>query len=347
VEWSLWTNQRIADALDQQRETPWLAVPQWASKRIRLSNLRLCIIFACSLWVYVTNLAPLLIGLEWSSPKWMIGIGIYCISMATYRYWRTWSWNSAELQLATLPGVIGGPFSAAFLIRKRFPPDSIFEASLRCTYRIPSDGDSSHDEKTHWSSTIEIKAIPSSGNGVTAVPLSFAIPFQCPSSQLIDEPTRERDHVRWTLKVRRKNLFSTAVSTFVVPVYRTSDSQIDYEPDEMLLAPFQVPAIVGIHSFIEYFLWSCTFRIRDQQLEVAWGIRGLQKRWTVPRDTTTILFGKLMTRSEVAEFWDLFLRSPEGKSFVLIKAFSRSEIETIQNWLGSELGIGIEKMAIA
>lgn len=223
---------------------PWMANPMWAAKHIRLNNRgqfwTVAIFFLAWLGIGV----PLAIGTE--KTPFMVFFGVFgLIILAVARmFWLNRKWNTAELRMAAVPGVIGGPFTGVAILKQSFAAGTAFEVCLKCqmtTTRRSSGGDdagSSSTTETLWSSTLHIdKTLPPDGPNRTLVPFSFAIPFDCDATREWESDTSSS--ITWNLVVNQKDALSSGGAVFPVPVFRTSDSSPNYELDEAFIEPFQ------------------------------------------------------------------------------------------------------------
>lgn len=225
-------------------ELPWMADPMWAAKHIRLNNRgqfwTVTVFFLAWLGIGV----PLAIGTE--KTPFMVFFGVFgLVLLAVARmFWLNRKWNTAELRMAAVPGVIGGPFSGVAILKQSFAAGTAFEVCLKCqmtTTRRSSGGDdagSSSTTETLWSSTLHIdKPLPPDGPNRTLVPFSFAIPYDCEATREWESETSSS--LTWNLVVNQKDALSSGGAVFPVPVFRTSDSSPNYELDETFIEPFQ------------------------------------------------------------------------------------------------------------
>jgi hypothetical protein len=98
-------------------DKPWLANPMWAAKHIRLSNRGVFWSIALCFFFYIGILVPLSIGTEKTAFLVVSGVlGLVLLLMARV-FWRNRKWNTAELRMAAVPGVIGGPFSGVAIVQ--------------------------------------------------------------------------------------------------------------------------------------------------------------------------------------------------------------------------------------
>jgi hypothetical protein len=222
---------------------PWMANPMWAAKHIRLSNRGLFWGMAGFFLFYFGIGVPLAIATEKTAIQvafGVIGLALFGISTVFYRNRR---WNSAELRIAMVPGVIGGPFSGVAILQQSFPAGTAFDVCLKCqetsSFRSSSHGGgTSSKTETIWSSTISIdKPLPPDRPNRTLIPFSFAVPFECKPTS--DWSASSKSLINWHLVVNEKAKVGYGGSVFNVPVYRTSDSCPHFTLDTELIAPFE------------------------------------------------------------------------------------------------------------
>ncbi len=153
-------------------QEPWLHRSDWASKHMRHSNRSLIV---GSLWfmaIYVLVMVPLAIAS--AKLPLMIFVGVFGLValLILYGLVSGKGWNEAELRISTLPGVIGGPFSGAVVLKGAFPPDTIFDVNLTCelTYRRKHHKKTEDVRRDLWSSTIYIqRPLPGGPPGTTSI----------------------------------------------------------------------------------------------------------------------------------------------------------------------------------
>ena len=276
----------ITRMLSERPDAPWLCHSIWRTDVLPTSGLVSWTAFAWGLTTFVWVGVPLAaISSSERNLAWLcLLVGVLSILFAINQ-WRTKEWRRAELRLITRPGIIGGPFTGVFSIRRSFAPDSIFSATLQCTYLLPATAsdESDNTRRIFWSAAIEIKSPDSSIPQRTELPIRFSIPIGCPDSSIIpgekgsangiQKAGSYRD-VRWELLVQKKNAAGLGLARFLVPVFHTTESEADYSPDQALLhdltPTYDAPAILRLFDFEETAMGpNCTkltFRLRDQAL---------------------------------------------------------------------------------
>ncbi len=225
-------------------DEPWMANPMWAAKHIRLNNGGLFWAVTVCFLFYIGIVIPLSIGMNKTPLLVFCGLfGLFLFLIARV-FWLNRKWNTSELRIASVPGVVGGHFSGVAILQQTFPIGTVFDVCLKCqqtkTYRDvdrPSHSTSSTTE-TAWSSTISIeKPLPPETPNRTFVPFRFAIPFDCePTSSSYDSSSIL---TQWKLVVQLKGKIGHGGAVFTVPVFRTPESRHDFEFEEDLIASYK------------------------------------------------------------------------------------------------------------
>jgi hypothetical protein len=240
---------KIQPASLDPNEKPWNTNAMWAEQHIRLNNRGQVVAMATVLLFYFTIAVPFCIATQKTPFFVFCGIvGLVLLLMARV-FWLNRRWNTAELRMASVPGVIGGPFSGVAILQQSFPTGTKFDVTLKCEVSrwVRTKGWNDSGERTRgtesrtetvWSSTISIdKPLPANSPNQTLVPFAFAIPFD-------SEPTSDwRDSssglTTWYLVVKEKDKVGFGGSVFTVPVFKTPESSPDFELDQELLDSYE------------------------------------------------------------------------------------------------------------
>jgi hypothetical protein len=231
---------------------PWLANPMWAEKHIRLSNRGLVWTMSTFFLCYLGIIVPFAIATEKTPFLVFSGaMGLVLLLIARV-FWRNRKWNTAELRMAAVPGVIGGPFAGVVILQQAFPQGTPFDVCLKCqrTTRHQStrgNKESTSTTETVWSSTISIdKPLPPVEPNRTFVPFTFGIPFDCDPSSTWSDSSATSTH--WTLVIQQRGKPELGAATFSVPIFRTPESSADFALDAELIAPFE--QVVDLESVL-------------------------------------------------------------------------------------------------
>lgn len=235
-QWWLATNS-IREGLRRNPTEPWLARPDWARRHIVLSNRSGVRVLGLTLLAVLLLAWPFAVG-QGSKVSYGIAIGATVLWLLVFRMiWMGRKWNRAELKLADVPGIVGGPLSGAVILQETFPSETVIAVTLRCNKaRVRTRREKGHRKKetyfeTIWSETLPLsKTLKGPVPGTTAIPFSFSIPYSCVQTDMISNLP-----VHWDLSASVQDGLPGMQSTFSVPVFRTSESQLHYQPDNSLV----------------------------------------------------------------------------------------------------------------
>ena len=237
LQWLLTRAARTQRALQASGDQPWLTNPMWAEKHIRLSNRPAIIAFVVFLTVFLLVVFPLAIATE--KTPFLIAVsvvGLFVLILFRIQ-WLNRKWNRSELRISTLPGIVGGPFTGVAILKQTFSPGTVFEASLRCirTETTRHNNRSETKQVVLWSSLIHIaKTLGGSQPNTTAIPVSFAIPYDCEPTDMI----AGSGSVRWNLSINEKDKVGFGGAVFEVPVFKTADSRPNFAFDSELIEEY-------------------------------------------------------------------------------------------------------------
>lgn len=238
-QWWLST-ESVREGLRRNPDKPWLARSDWARKHIVLSN-RVGWRVGGVLFLALLLIAwPFAIG-KATNVSYGIAIAATVLWLLVVRmFWMGRKWNTAELKMADVPGIIGGPLSGVVILHDFFPEGTVYAITLRCTKskqrRTRKNGQTKTQSYTEtiWSETLHLsQTLQAPRLGTTAVPFSFAIPYSCVQTDFVSQQP-----VYWELSASTKDGLPGMQSSFIVPVFRTSESQLHYQPDDSLVEPF-------------------------------------------------------------------------------------------------------------
>lgn len=232
---------------DQNPATPWLWRPEWREGRIRSSDAK----SAFLLWIMAVAFlgislpAVLAIPREWEKgnkpilialvfPLAGVGLGV-AAARATIR---TRKFGRSELELHTLPGVIGGTLSGALEIPSKVRAETGFEVRLVCVRRTTSGSGKNRSTHEHvlWEEKKTIlKDYLEQATDRTGLPVFFNIPFNQRESQ------DGNPAIIWRLEVTGQVPGVDYAARFEVPVFKTAESRADAPPAPDPTASFQPP----------------------------------------------------------------------------------------------------------
>src|SRR5262249_22449937 len=117
-------------------EQPWLWKPMWAERRIRLSNRTAIAICLTAAGVFGFVILPVGLWMKSQMPTAPIYIGLGVLGaflLALMRImWLNRRWGRSELEILTLPGVIGGPFRGTVTLSEALPEGTALRVTLKC-----------------------------------------------------------------------------------------------------------------------------------------------------------------------------------------------------------------------
>jgi hypothetical protein len=232
--------QAAKKALAEHPNEPWLARPDWASGRMRLSSRApfwASSIFA--LMYFLIVLPGAMVLAQNKAAAWFIYtvtglIGIVLLVFVRVA-WMNRKWNRSELEILTLPGIIGGPFEAVAHIPEVLSADTKYLVRLECVQAYRHTDTSKGSAKTFqilWSKEVSVvRGLSGGSEGALTLPISIGIDYKC-------LPTDSSKFRCWKLSISPKELIQSREAVFEVPVYRTELSDPNYIHDDAPVLPF-------------------------------------------------------------------------------------------------------------
>jgi hypothetical protein len=229
---------------------PWLWRTDWAAGLVRLSNRSAVTTTIITTVFYVFVILPLGVFLASVKNTAMVYgfLGVLGLFMLVFFriLWANRRWNESELQLVTLPGLIGEQFSAVATIPEMFPEAQTFQVKLRCelTQSHGSRSGGKDDvvsvltgtKNNHRSSSyshtmtvyedcrsIEIRW-PDDGSGRTKFPVTFDIPAAQQPSGKRTQGSSVTEYINWTIRISTGATGDLREAVFEVPVFQSAAS---------------------------------------------------------------------------------------------------------------------------
>ncbi len=226
---------------------PWLCRDDWASGRIRSSRWGPVLVMAAMtlFWNAISwGVAGAFFFSDKDMPVWVAAIclgfpaiGMLLIGQTIYMAIGVSRWGSSELEMAAVPGVLGGRVAGVIYAPAGLKIAESFLLTLTCfekKTRKTANGTETHEEPV-WQTNQEItKTLGSDHTNKTVIPVSFYIPFD-------QHPTDDEAGYLWKIEVRAEVPGVDYVANFEVPVFKTSDSSPDSPQDNQLLSEFSTP----------------------------------------------------------------------------------------------------------
>jgi hypothetical protein len=234
---------------------PWLWKRMWAEGRIRLSNRTPIAICLAALGIFTFVMVPAGLWMKSRMPDaplytglGILGVFVLALMRAT---WLNRRWGRSELEILTLPGVIGGPFRGTVILSESLPEGTALRVTLNCirhrTVRMYPSGDRESTTDTIWQDQkILVTALSMARSNAVAIPCSFAIPFSCEPTSLDtigissspNSNLHEHVSIQWQLSVGMKDSRDLREVTFEIPVFRTENGSRTYQEDVSVDAPY-------------------------------------------------------------------------------------------------------------
>ena len=249
--WHLWSSAVTRKRMRIFPDQPWMWRADWAKKRVQLSN-RVVVWFAVlSATFYGLVAVPL--GIYLASRKnaglvySFLGVVVFILLIFFRIRWINRRWNRSDLQLETLPGVVGGTFSGVATIPESFPAGTVFRVALRCDQTRST---SSNPNRTEDLADIVLGTKPDRGRStlvtttiyedhrvvsvepashsaeVTVFPISFQIPGELPSSgksiPACSGPSHRIfivDYIDWRVQIKLDSSTDLREVLFEIPVF--------------------------------------------------------------------------------------------------------------------------------
>lgn len=231
-------------------DEPWRVRADWASGVIR-SDRRgslFAVGFVALLWNAIAWAA---MGAAWWSdpppPPWLlIAVGSFPLVGLCLAGWvvvltlRALKWSPSTLELASVPGVIGGRMAG--VIHAPLQPGAAPEIELTLTClrrRVEGAGKqrSEYHEPLWQARKSVVRTLGDAPEGGTAIPVGFSTPYDA-------HPTDSAQGVRWVLEARAAMSGLDYCEQFEVPVFRTPLSSPHVSGDE-LMAAYEAPIDLG------------------------------------------------------------------------------------------------------
>jgi hypothetical protein len=267
------------------------------------------LICLAALFIFAFVMVPVGLWMKSKMPDAPIYIGLGVLGLfllAIMRmFWLNRRWGRSELEILTLPGVIGGPFRGTLILSESLPEGTALRVTLNCirhrTIRMRPSGDTHSVTDTIWQDQKILVTAPSmSRPNEVAIPCSFAIPFSCEPTSLDtigfsssrDSDPDEHVSIHWELSVRMKDPADLRQVTFEVPVFQTKDSSPGYKEDVTVDAPYLEP--VDVDALLEKIPLRRESSISGERLRFS---------FMRPRD---FLFMLLFTLTVTVGVWAIF-----------------------------------------
>ena len=247
----------IASWLDERKQTPrlnksgqaWMRRADWAAGEIQYSDRKSGrIVFRIGIVIIVLSIPGLvssLIAMVYRNENlaafglFATGLGLWVTYAGHRRYVRWRRYGKSTFQMASVPGVLGGSLAGIVRTESHVESRDGFRLQLSCSETSRStSSDDGPNVRTLWEDeqTI-IRQIELPDSDGTAFPVMFVLPYDAPETN--DNPNMDKHD--WTLKVTSLSPGTDYKAEFEVPVFRTPNSDPNYQPDLSLIEQFRAP----------------------------------------------------------------------------------------------------------
>lgn len=242
----VWKQGSAKELAKLHPDEPWRWKPEWESGLVRSSG-----VGKMAAWMLVALLwnatcgTLLAVAFAMESPGltifWVIVglnlLGAVLLLYALFLFWRHLRYGTSELQLASVPGVIGGNLTGVVTLPARVPDEEGFNTKLLCQRQTTtrSGGESNTTIVTVWEDERLIgKTLDSGDPSKTAVPVMFTIP----SDATATDPEAGAP-VSWKLKITAAAPGPDYLAEFEVPVFLTKDSRDGVTREDQPLTEYE------------------------------------------------------------------------------------------------------------
>jgi len=226
---------------------PWLRRDDWASGRMRSSRWGPVLFMAAFafFWNAISwTAAGVFFFGDQDLPAWVAAIclgfpalGLFMLGYTGFLIARALRWGGSELEMAAVPGVIGGRVAGVIHAPAGLEVAERFFLTLTCfEKKTVKRGDRTETyEEPVWQADQEIVKTLGSGQTLkTIIPVSFYVPYD-------QHSTDEKAGYSWKLVASAAVPGVDYRAEFEIPVFKTDDSSPDPPQDDPLLANFSAP----------------------------------------------------------------------------------------------------------
>ena len=221
------------DALkDKFPSEPWKWNENWHNNSIPANSGAKVIAFWCFAILWNLISAPIIFILPGELAKEnylvligllfpLVGLGLFIMALRASIQKK--KFGESKFVLETLPGVIGGRLQGDIHFATPMQIQDKLALILSCKQTTGS-GDNRR-ERTIWQSEKSIGRERIGGGHIGGLPVSFSIPYSC-------LPTSDEDDVKWTLDTSAELPGVDFEAQFIVPVFKTNDSNPNLTEEE-------------------------------------------------------------------------------------------------------------------
>lgn len=243
-------------------DQPWMLHAHWASGRIRSAN-RHQTLFIAGIAVFWNGVACFALfhlfrdgaGADKKAVLLIllfVALGLAVGAVALYKLLRWRKYGSPLLEMAQVPGVVGGSLGGVVRTRMKHLPPEGFNLRLRSIHRTVTSHNNKHrvHTETLWEREQRRLQPQLNRSGASAIPVLFTIPYACRPTGAI-APNQD---CYWELVVTATVPGIDYKEVFHVPVYRTKDSSAtvgsgldDLPEDEKSAIGLDIHSVQGLN----------------------------------------------------------------------------------------------------
>ncbi|MBT3193482.1 MAG: DUF3592 domain-containing protein [Verrucomicrobia bacterium] len=165
-------------------------------------------------------------------------VGVFMIVWAVYAILKYRKYGATTLQLASVPGIVGGKLGGIIHVPVHVVPETGFSVTLQCIHHYVT-GSGKH-RNTHndvvWEDSRQLSTeLLATDYSRTALPVLFAIPFDVQESS----PDVGNDGIIWRVEAKAKTRGIDFSTKFDVPVFRTAESRKDFVLDDASVKDYE------------------------------------------------------------------------------------------------------------
>ncbi len=239
------TGKKTREQAGKHPHEPWKWREDWSTGRIESSDKTgfILILVMAFIWNALSWPAVIAVFMKEEPLKVLLLVGIFplvglfLLAGAIYQGVRHLKYGKSIFEMGSVPGVIGGRLSGMVQTRVGLRPEEGFHVTLSCVRRerSGSGNNRSTTERILWQNSRVIrKDAMAHDRSRSAIPILFAIPYDQPPS----DPEGGHLGVFWRLEVRAKVPGVDYATQFTVPVFKTEDSDPEFQVDESALRDY-------------------------------------------------------------------------------------------------------------
>lgn len=227
-------------------EEPWRWKKDWAKGKIRSSSRNFYgMLFFSGVWILLS--VPFLLTFR-DAPHTIFKIvivafgicDVFLLFAVSYMFLRWLKYGRSVLEMASVPGVIGGQFAGVVRTSAKIRVEDVFRLRLRCIHseaRGKGDSRRLHHYVIWEDEQLIAYDLLQHDGGRSAIPFLFQIPYECRQTGKL----KSEDYIEWKLGITAKTPGVDYRSEFEVPIFKTAQSDPDFVVDQSLIEKYTTP----------------------------------------------------------------------------------------------------------